>query len=111
MSVAAAVAPSILTGTWHNTNARGRVSRITIDGDTIETPEWGRAAARLYGESLCSDEASAFSARFTRDDVDVRLQANIKGGVLVVAYFTRFLDASGGSPYFCREFYWREVKR
>ena len=38
---------------------------------------------------------------------DVHLQANIKGGVLVVATFNSIKDDSGRSSYFMREFYYR----
>ena len=99
----------ILLGTWHNTNPRGRVMRLEVGEDGTLHAEWGVVPIHLYADSLGSHEAMAFSARFELPDLDVRVQANVKGGVLVVAYFTRFLDASGRSPYFRREFYWRDA--
>ena len=98
-----------MTGTWRNTNARGRVPLLVLDEGHRLTSDFGTAQAEVYAESLGSDEVMAFSARYAREDLDVRVQANVKGGVLVVAYFTKFLDGSGRAPYFHREFYWREA--
>lgn len=100
---------SAVVGTWHNTNPSGRVMRLAVDDGGMLHAEWGSVPIRVYAEALGSDEAMAFSARYLLPDLDVRVQANVKGGVLVVAYFTRFLDGSGRSPYFRREFYWRDA--
>jgi hypothetical protein len=41
--------------------------------------------------------------------LDVRLQANIKAGVLVIAFLTRFHDGER-SNVFTREFYYRSAQ-
>jgi hypothetical protein len=98
-----------VTGTWRNTNASGRVPMLVIDDVHRVTSDFGTAQAQVYSDSFDDAQVVAFSARFQGADVDVRVQANVKGGVLVVAYFTKFLDDSGRAPVFHREFYWREV--
>ncbi len=52
-------------------------------------------------------QAAAFSAVYDFGFEEVRLQANVKLGVLVVASFNRFRDESGRSNYFGREFFYR----
>ena len=51
--------------------------------------------------------AGAFSAMFELTEKRVRLQANVKAGVLVVVVLTEFLDTSGRSNFFDREFFHR----
>jgi len=77
--------------TWNNTNPRGHVMRLIVGDDTLTIPDWGTVPIERY------EPDHAFSARFD----DFRVQANVKGGVLVVAYF--------GRGIFRREFYWREA--
>ncbi len=76
---------------WNNTNPNGQVMQLIVGDDTLTIPDWGTVPLQRY------EPDRAFSARFD----DVRVQANVKGGVLVVAYFGRGL--------FRREFYWREA--
>ena len=52
-------------------------------------------------------EALAFEATYDHGFLEVHLQANVKAGVLVVASLNRFVDDSGRSSYFTREFYYR----
>ncbi|MEK6372207.1 MAG: hypothetical protein AABO58_05875 [Acidobacteriota bacterium] len=75
--------------TWNNTNPQGHVMRLIVGVDTLTIPDWGTVPLERY------EPDHAFSARFD----DFRVQANVKGGVLVVAYF--------GRGIFRREFYWR----
>ena len=74
---------------WNNTNPRGHVMRLIVGARTLTIPDWGTVPLERY------EPDHAFSARFD----DFRVQANVKGGVLVVAYF--------GRGIFRREFYWR----
>jgi hypothetical protein len=111
---------SELFGHWLNTNpdSAGIVRlRIEADGNRAasvgiwEAPEpAGRPAvpAALFALSSGSSLAKAFSARYRTQDARVALQANIKQGVLVVASFTEFVEGSGRSNCFGREFYYRE---
>ena len=107
---------SALVGTWHNTNRETRgIAKFIVtphaDGVNVETfgtQPWPAASATVYGDHVETREAMAFSAVVDLGYADVHLQANIKGGVLVVASFNRFKDGSGRSSYFTREFYYRE---
>jgi len=108
---------SALTGSWRNTNDASRgIPRIEIaEGEPLTVHawgapdhDWGSVPAKVFTDSIDSTHAMAFSACFDLGYVDVHLQANIKGGVLVVATFNRIKDDSGRSSYFAREFYWRQ---
>ena len=65
--------------------------RLIVGDDALTIPDWGTVPLERY------EPDHAFSAQFD----GIRVQANVKGGVLVVAYFGRGL--------FRREFYWREA--
>jgi hypothetical protein len=77
-----------LTGTWKNTNA---ASRGVVRLDRFD----------------CRD-ALAFNCVFDLGVKDVRLQANIKAGVLVIVFLTRFHDERAN--VFTREFYYRSAQ-
>ena len=105
-----------LEGSWRNTNAASRgIPRIDVmKGEPLTVHVWGAGnrdwesvSAPVFSDSIDSREAMAFSAVFDLGYADVHMQANIKGGVLVVATFNRIKDDSGRSSYFTREFYWR----
>jgi len=105
-----------LEGSWRNTNDASRgIPRIDIaKGDPLTIHawgagghDWGSVSAPVFTDSIDSRDGMAFSAVFDLGYADVHMQANIKGGVLVVATFNRIKDDSGRSSYFMREFYWR----
>ncbi len=111
---------SILVGEWLNTNAEGGIARIvchpTGDGGMTVTCEgrckpeprsWGTVAAPVYAFAFEGKQAGAFSAVYDLGFLEVRLQANVKSGVLVVASFNHFRDGGGRSSYFDREFFYR----
>jgi hypothetical protein len=111
---------SVLLGEWLNTNAAGSIARIVCqatgdgrmtvacEGRSVPEPRpWGRVDAPVYAFTFESREAGAFSAVFDLDFMEIRLQANVKSGVLVVASFNHFRDDSGRSNYFDREFFYR----
>lgn len=115
---------SALTGTWKNTNAASRgVVRLDIaaNGDVLRisaqaAESWGTAIAHPYSvDGFESRQALAFNTTFELGHADVRLQANIKAGVLVIAFLTAFRVSGVGdresesrrSNYFTREFYYR----
>src|SRR3954468_12173880 len=104
--VLTALDPAILTGEWINTNADGGIARIVCKPQPDGTmrvacsgtaAEWGEVDAPLYSFTFDSRQAGAFSAVFDLGYEEVRLQANVKAGVLVVASFNRFKDDSGRS--------------
>jgi len=112
---------SEIFGDWWNTNPDSSgIVRLRIDdnmrnGAVVRL--WQSRAPRaaepdsvdadLFALSSGSRLAKAFSARYQAHEVDVRLQANIKQGVLVVASFTQFDADDGRANYFQREFYYR----
>ena len=101
-SVLLDVAP--LAATWRNTNAASpgvAVYEIERSGDGVTV---NGVPASVFALELSDRTAQAFSARLQLADSVAELQANIKGGVLVVASFH---TASGGTSYFHREFYYR----
>lgn len=117
----AALDLSALIGTWINTNAASRgVMRLEIapvaDGmlsvHAHAGQPWGPAVAHPYStDGFEAREALAFNATVDARSLEVRLQANIKAGVLVIAYLTRFREPEAGhSNYFVREFYYRSAK-
>ena len=115
--------PGVLVGDWRNTNAEGSIARIVCtlhDGGSIDvraygrydgTPaDWGSVPASVYAFTFEDRAAGAFSARFELGEARVDLQANVKLGVLVVVELITFLDGSGRSNFFDREFF-HQVKR
>jgi hypothetical protein len=112
---------SALIGTWINTNTASRgVMKLEVaaasDGmlsvNAHAGQPWGSAMAHPYStDGFEARAALAFNATFDADSREVRLQANIKAGVLVIAYLTKFKElAAGLSNHFAREFYYRSVK-
>ncbi len=112
---------SSLLGFWRNTNSlslgiaaveisdRGEHLGIRVHGvGESGTVDWGEVAGPAYAKDCSSADAMAFSATFNSQGIRCHLQANVKQGVLVIAYFTEFKDGSGRSNYFSREFYYKE---
>jgi hypothetical protein len=107
---------SVLIGDWRNTNPAGSITRIVCrpagEGRMtvrVWTPsrDWGAIDAPVYAFTFDSREAGAFSANYDFGFARVRLQANVKAGVLVVVSLNSFHDESGRSNYFDREFFYR----
>jgi len=106
----------LLLGDWRNTNPAGGIARIVCErsGDDrllvrchSAVREWGTVEAPVFAFAFDDKKAAAFSAVFDFGFEEVRLQVNVKAGVLVVASFNRFRDGSGRSGYFDREFFYR----
>lgn len=109
---------SLLLGDWRNTNARGTIARIVIApigpmgpigpiGPITVHCDWGAVPAPVFAFEFDNRQAGAFLAVFDFGDREVRMQANVKLGVLVVVTLNRFRDESGRSNYFEREFFYR----
>ena len=111
---------SVIRGTWANTNANGSIATITVRDDDegrlwIEATgrlrdgvrEWGRVEGHAYGFNFEDRVAGAFDAVWDLGFIEIRMQANVKLGVLVVVTLSDFRDDSGRSSYFDREFYHR----
>lgn len=112
---APALSLEILAGDWRNTNAQVGIARLVcrpaangkILVQAFGTDDWGTVEASVYSFTFESKQAGAFSAVFDLGYEEVRLQANVKAGVLVVASFNRIKDSSGRTSYFDREFFHR----
>ena len=107
-----ALSLEVLVGEWHNTNPAPGIVRIECqdNGDgrlRVTAGDWGSVVAPVFAFEFDSDKAGAFSALFDLGFEEVRMQANVKQGVLVVATFNAFKDDSGRSNYFHREFFYR----
>jgi hypothetical protein len=118
MTALVALDASPLVGTWKNTNTASRgVTRLDIatDGNGLRisaqaAEPWGTTTGHAYStDGFDVRIALAFNCTFDLGFMDVRLQANIKAGVLVIAFLARFHDDSGRSNYFAREFYYRSA--
>jgi hypothetical protein len=112
---------SALVGFWRNANAGSQgvaTVEVTDRGEHVGiraygvgesgSVNWGEVPGRVYAKDCSSSDAMAFSAAFSSEGIRCHLQANVKQGVLVIAYFTEFQDVSGRSNYFAREFYYKE---
>lgn len=117
-AVSLEVAPFV--GMWLNTNPASRsigcIELAPVNGSLAvrvvgvgpaAPHDWGTAPATVYALSQYERTAHAFRAEFDLGYAKVVLQANIKGGVLVVATFSQIKDGSPRSSYFLREFYYR----
>jgi hypothetical protein len=72
-----------------------------------QTRDWGVVDAPVFAFTFDAKQAGAFSAIYDFGFEEVRLQANVKLGVLVVVALNQFRDDSGRSNYFDREFFYR----
>lgn len=115
MIVEAALDLSVIVGDWRNTNPAAGIARIVCeagdDGLTIhcgsDVRDWGTVKADVFAFEFDSSVAGAFSAVYDFGFEEVRVQANVKQGVLVVVTLNAFKDDSGRSNYFNREFFYR----
>lgn len=112
---------SSLVGLWRNTTSastgivtiqireeREGLAVRSFGAGKTSLVDWGETSAKVYAKDWVSTEAMAFYACFDAGELSCHLQANVKQGVLVVAYFTVFNDGSGRSNYFSREFYYKD---
>jgi hypothetical protein len=118
VETAASLDLSVLLGDWRNTNAADTIARIVCEpaGDSrmrvhtwarSEPRDWGPVDAPVFAFTFDGAQAGAFLAIYPLGIQEVRLQANVKAGVLVVVTLTRYPDDSTRSNYFDREFFYR----
>ena len=118
--VEAGANPTMLTGTWINTNPRsrgivsmegrmdGNLLRIRIRGAAHDgTVDWGETAAAVYHERNDEGLEQPFVAAYDFGTTRVALQGFLRQGVLVILAFTKFDDDSGRANYFSKEFFYR----
>lgn len=72
-----------------------------------EPYDWGEIEATAYGSSVMATETMAFSAVYDFGFMVTVLAAYVKQGILVLDTFNTFVDDSGRSNYFSREFFHR----
>jgi hypothetical protein len=109
-----------LAGVWRKTNETPQwIDRVAVRiddgapvirvfGSAAPSPaDWGEARAEaVYANAADSEIASALVARYSFDDCDVDVEANVNLGLLVVATFIRW-RAGARSDGFTREFFYR----
>jgi hypothetical protein len=111
--------PAAMLGTWLNTDKASRgITKVvlTARGEKVVMhpyvvggslpPDWGEAETEsLYGSNLSAKQAIGLVARFKLESMEAEIQANLNQGLLVIGSFATFLDGSGRSRYFSREFF------
>ncbi len=109
---------SSFLGDWINSDARTSglaqiscsvdASRLVVRavGAGADGPrDWGEALdVVVFASGVGSDEGSGLSGRYDFPFMVTRVQANLKGGVMVAVTYNTFIDGSGRRPYFMREF-------
>lgn len=109
---------SAFTGLWVNSNPEtsGIARLLTSEADgglSVRVyavgpdglMDWGTAAAEVFASSPSSRVAAGFTCVFDFGFAEARLQGMILKGLLVLAQFHSFKDASGRADYFVREYY------
>ena len=108
-----------LLGRWRNTypNSKGIASVLLSRGTggfevqasgVRSDVDWGKVQAVPHAAGVSGKEPAGFLARFDFGFSEVLLSSNEAKGLLIIASFTTFRDASGRSSYFTREFFFRE---
>ena len=107
-----------LVGNWINSNPDTRsITRVNVfeangklqlqafavgpDGPI----DWGTTTADVFAAGPASRAGAGFAATFDLGFAEVRLQAMIMKGLLVLAQFHLLKDDSGRASYFMREYY------
>jgi hypothetical protein len=114
-----AVDLSPLVGAWHNTyrNSKG-IHRVILAREGPEyvlcasgigcDEDWGVVPVVPHATNVSTHTPAGFLARYDFGFSRVELAANEAKGLLIIASYTTFLDGSGRSSYFTREFFYRE---
>lgn len=115
---------SALPGTWVNSNpATNGIARMTVTEDAGRLSlraygvgpdgliDWGDAPVEVFAASPSSRAAAGFTCVYDFGFCETRLQGMIMKGLLVLAQFHRFKDASGRADYFVREYFALEHAR
>jgi hypothetical protein len=109
---------SALVGNWVNSNpetngvARMRMSeeggRLSLRVYAVGPGglvDWGEAGVELLMASPSSRAVAGFTSLYDFGFAEVRLQAMIMKGLVVLAVFNAFKDGSGRADYFTREYF------
>jgi hypothetical protein len=109
-----------LVGTWFATdNVATGVTRLQVrqqDGslfvwivgvDTGEPVDWGEVEAQTYGAKGTSISGLAFTATFDLGFLITVVAGHVSGEVITLDTFNTFVDSSGRSNHFSRDFFHR----
>ena len=109
---------SALVGNWINSNpdtsSIARVDVFEADGKLQLRAfavgpdgliDWGETTASVFAAGPASRVGAGFAATFELGFAEVRLQAMIMKGLLVLAQFHLLKDDSERTSYFLREYY------
>ena len=110
---------SSFTGHWTNTNpetlAITHFDLFSREGcyyirafGAGRTEPWGEAEATPHAYDANSGRAVAFLARYDWEFAELTLAGNENKGLVIIASYHRFKDASRRSNYFKREFFYRQ---
>lgn len=107
-----------LVGNWINSNPdTSSITRVNVseaDGKLQLQAfavgpdgliDWGMTTASVFAAGPASRVGAGFAATFYLGFAEVRLQAMIMKGLLVLAQFHLLKDDSGRASYFLREYY------
>jgi hypothetical protein len=115
---AAPIDLSALHGMWVNSNPDSSgIARMVISGTngylTLQVSaigpdgliDWGTADITILTSAPSSNVAAGFTCRYDFGFVEIRLQAMILKGLIVLAELHRFKDDSKRVDYFVREYF------
>ncbi|HKP02677.1 MAG TPA: hypothetical protein VJU77_04860 [Chthoniobacterales bacterium] len=106
-------------GHWTNTNPetlaithfdftkRGERFYVRASGSGYPG-DWGEAEVTPHAYDVSSPRGLAFIARYVFDFAEITLAGNENKGLIIIASYHRFKDASSRSNYFKREFFYRQ---
>jgi hypothetical protein len=115
-AVAVRLRTDLLAGTWVNTNTSSRwISRLTLtpaEGGLTASivcggNQWQDITIPVFGEHPADSTAVAFHSRYDSGPLDVRLQAYVVKGVLVVISFARTAVPDPFPACMIKEFFFR----
>jgi hypothetical protein len=106
-------------GQWTNTNPETNgITHFSFEADggrywiraagAGQSSDWGCAEVIPHANSVTETDGIGFLARYDLGFVEVTLAANENKGLMIVASYHRFRDASARSSYFKREFFYRQ---
>jgi hypothetical protein len=108
-----------LLGSWRNTYRGSKgIERVVLsrNGDDYlfqasgigSDADWGQVQIIPHAPDVVGRTPAGFLAEYRFDFANLSLAANEAKGLLIIASFMTFRDASGRSSYFTREFFYRE---
>jgi hypothetical protein len=109
---------SALLGSWVNSNPdTNGIARFVMSGESGKLSlgvravgpggpiDWGEAGVELFMSSPSSRVVAGFTSLYDFGFAEVRLQAMIMKGLVVLAIFHSFKDQSRRADYFVREYF------